>query len=270
MSPRRLSTKQRTKAEWREWVRARNIARNATGNTASNIARNATGNDTLNTARSATGNDTRNTARNATGNDTQLGEPSAARAHANACLVDALAQFLEPLLARPGALILMYRSMRYEPALEPLADRLGWANFAVTRTPDPDSSSHSSAGRPNPLTVHPSPLTVHPAVGAMELHRHGFVQPTAGTREIPAHHITAATVPGLLFDSHGNRLGHGAGCYDELLARLTPDCVRIGVCFTGDVVQQLPTDSHDVAMTHLATEDGVVVVTRNRSTSQRR
>ncbi len=157
-----------------------------------------------------------------------------------------LTEFLEPIIAQPGSLVLFYRAMltRFgelpaEPALEPLADRLGWQHFAITRTPNS------------------GPLTIHPATGAMELHHFGFMQPTSDAIEIPAHHITAALVPGLLFDKQGNRLGHGAGYYDELLARLPDDCLRVGVCWADNVVDLLPIDSHDVPMSHLATEHGV-------------
>ncbi|MEL6981503.1 MAG: 5-formyltetrahydrofolate cyclo-ligase, partial [Actinomycetota bacterium] len=59
--------------------------------------------------------------------------------------------------------------------------------------------------------------------------------------------------------SCGVRLGRGAGYYDRFLARLGPSVLRIGVT-VGLVDGRLPADDHDVAMTHLATPDGVVAV----------
>ena len=143
--------------------------------------------------------------------------------------------------APPGAdLILFYRAMATELSLDGLADAVGWQRFAVTRTP------------PN------GPLTLHPAIGAMEQHRYGFPQPTADAFELQPRHISLALVPGLAFDRHGTRLGHGAGYYDELLARLPEDCPRVGVACRDLVFDQLPSEPHDVPMTHLATEDGVI------------
>ncbi|MXV87622.1 MAG: 5-formyltetrahydrofolate cyclo-ligase [Acidimicrobiales bacterium] len=140
----------------------------------------------------------------------------------------------------PGAnLILFYRAMANELSLDELADGLGWQRFAVTRTP-PDG-----------------PLTLHPAVGAMEQHRYGFPQPTADAFELQPRHISLALVPGVAFDRHGTRLGHGAGYFDELLARLPEDCPRVGVARRDLVFERLPSEPHDVAMTHIATEDGV-------------
>lgn len=139
-------------------------------------------------------------------------------------------------------LILFYRAMANELSLDGLADAVGWQRFAVTRTP-PDG-----------------PLTLHPAIGAMEQHRYGFPQPTADAFELQPRHISLALVPGVAFDRHGTRLGHGVGYFDELLARLPEDCPRVGVASRDLVFEQLPSEPHDVAMTHLATEDGVVVI----------
>ena len=129
-----------------------------------------------------------------------------------------------------------------ELSLDGLADSVGWQRFAVTRTP-PDG-----------------PLTLHPAIGAMEQHRYGFAQPIADAFELQPRHISLALVPGVAFDRRGTRLGHGAGYYDELLARLPADCPRIGVAPDELIFDRLPAAPHDVPMTHLATPDGVVAL----------
>lgn len=102
-------------------------------------------------------------------------------------------------------------------------------------------------------------LTVHPADAPVERHRFGFEQPVAGAPEVPPAEITVALVPGVAFDRHGTRLGHGAGHYDRLLPRLAPGIPLVGVTPRALLVaHRLPREPHDVAMTHLATEDGVV------------
>ena len=144
-----------------------------------------------------------------------------------------------------NGLILFYRAMPQELSLDGLADALGWQRFAVTRTP-PDG-----------------PLTLHLAVGAMEQHRFGFPQPTDGAFELQPRHIALALVPGMAFDRAGTRLGHGAGYFDELLARLPAESPRIGIAPRELIFDRLPAEPHDVPMTHLATEDGVVAVEPN-------
>lgn len=101
-------------------------------------------------------------------------------------------------------------------------------------------------------------LTVHPADGPMEHHRFGYLQPVAGTPEVSLADVTVALVPGVAFDPWGNRLGHGVGHYDRLLPGLAPRVPRVGVT-SGALVTavRLPTEHHDIPMTHLATEAGV-------------
>ncbi len=106
-------------------------------------------------------------------------------------------------------------------------------------------------------TPHTGPLTVHPADAPREVHRWGFSQPVASAPHIDPLVIDVVLVPGVLFDRHGVRLGHGKGYYDQLLAQCRPDVVRIGVTTVGRIVERLPADDHDVAMTHLAAEWGV-------------
>lgn len=58
-------------------------------------------------------------------------------------------------------------------------------------------------------------------------------------------------VPGLAFDLRGNRLGYGAGYYDLFLAGQATGH-KLGVCFPFQVLDELPSEAHDVRM------DGVV------------
>ncbi len=112
--------------------------------------------------------------------------------------------------------------------------------FALTRTP--------LEGRE---------LTVHPATSALERHRYGYRQPVIGSPTVADADIVAVLVPALAFDHRGHRLGFGAGYYDRFLARLGPEVLRIGIS-DGFIVSELPIDDHDVPMTHVATEVGVV------------
>jgi 5-formyltetrahydrofolate cyclo-ligase len=65
--------------------------------------------------------------------------------------------------------------------------------------------------------------------------------------------------PGLAFDAHGRRLGRGAGHYDRFLEdpRLHR-ALKIGVCWSMQVVREIPVDPHDVNMDWLCHERGVI------------
>ncbi len=58
-----------------------------------------------------------------------------------------------------------------------------------------------------------------------------------------------AIVPGVAFDNEGHRLGRGKGYYDRLLSQaLYDNTYKIGCCFRFQLVDEVPTASHDVKM----------------------
>lgn len=89
----------------------------------------------------------------------------------------------------------------------------------------------------------------------------GLVAARYGLREpdgpvLPAEEIGAAqliVVPALAVDRRGGRLGRGAGFYDRSLPLRAPGTPLIAVVRDEEVLDEVPTGPHDVAMTHLAT-----------------
>jgi 5-formyltetrahydrofolate cyclo-ligase len=55
-------------------------------------------------------------------------------------------------------------------------------------------------------------------------------------------------VPGLAFSRAGHRLGRGGGFYDRLLAGRARGAVKIGVCFSLQLHDEVPTEKHDVVL----------------------
>ena len=58
--------------------------------------------------------------------------------------------------------------------------------------------------------------------------------------------IDMIVVPGVAFDTHGNRMGRGRGFYDRLLKTTT--AYKVGVAFRFQVLESIPVDAHDIAM----------------------
>ncbi|MBW3621444.1 MAG: 5-formyltetrahydrofolate cyclo-ligase [Actinobacteria bacterium] len=66
--------------------------------------------------------------------------------------------------------------------------------------------------------------------------------------------VDLAVVPGVAFDVLGGRLGHGGGHYDRLLQLLSDECVRVGFCFSCQVVPFVPCEPHDEPVDLVVTE----------------
>ncbi len=63
-------------------------------------------------------------------------------------------------------------------------------------------------------------------------------------------------VPGVAFARDGRRLGRGGGFYDRLLASL-PTVATCGVCCNERLLDDLPTEPHDVRVQAVATPTGL-------------
>jgi 5,10-methenyltetrahydrofolate synthetase len=165
-----------------------------------------------------------------------------------------LEPFLSTKLAGLERFVVVYDALDGEVNLNPLwephqsdsrpsrSDSLTSIAYAITRTPDVGMA-----------------LTVHPVSAELERHRWGYRQPVAGSLEVPLNEVGAVLVPALAFDLQGGRIGWGAGYYDRLLSRLNADVLKIGIS-DGYIVDSVPTDAHDIPMTHIATAAGVISV----------
>lgn len=90
-------------------------------------------------------------------------------------------------------------------------------------------------------------LQLRPYEGQTATGAYGIEEPT-GTGVFTAYdRIDLAVVPGMAFDASLHRLGRGKGYYDRLLPHLA--CPKIGICFSFQHVDSLPTEPHDIPMT---------------------
>ena len=74
-------------------------------------------------------------------------------------------------------------------------------------------------------------------------------------RPVPHGAWDVVLVPVVGADSHGNRLGNGAGHYDRLLAGWSTPTVALA--FDCQLSEDLPVEPHDVALHVVVTESGV-------------
>jgi 5-formyltetrahydrofolate cyclo-ligase len=81
----------------------------------------------------------------------------------------------------------------------------------------------------------------------------GILEPKSdAVRPVIGNQINAALVPGLAFDTTGNRLGHGMGYFDALLQDVPG--AKIALAYDFQVVSDVPAESHDVRMDFIVTE----------------
>ena len=84
---------------------------------------------------------------------------------------------------------------------------------------------------------------------------HGIPEPKwCAGKVFTAQNLDIVVVPGLLFDSRGNRLGYGGGFYDRFLANKAPQALRVGLAYSCQLADSIPAHRHDMRMDILVTE----------------
>jgi len=81
---------------------------------------------------------------------------------------------------------------------------------------------------------------------------YGILEPKK-INQISIDKIDLIIVPGVGFDGQGRRIGHGKGYYDSLLSN-SKNALHIGLAFEFQIVEEIPTEAHDIPMQRIVTE----------------
>jgi 5-formyltetrahydrofolate cyclo-ligase len=89
--------------------------------------------------------------------------------------------------------------------------------------------------------------------------RFGILE-AAGTASVlmPKKEATVVFVPGVVFDSAGNRLGRGIGWYDRLLRRIGRPAIFAALAYEFQIIADVPTEPWDEKMDYIITEARVI------------
>ena len=145
---------------------------------------------------------------------------------------------------RNAATVAAYVSVSSEPGTGPLLDRLHASGKRVILPllrPDNDLDWGTYDGPDGLRTA-----------------RRGLLEPD-GPPLGPEALVTAdvVLVPGIAVGSDGIRLGRGGGSYDRALARVPSGTFVCVLLNSEEVLDSVPRDDHDLAVTAVATEQGV-------------
>lgn len=70
--------------------------------------------------------------------------------------------------------------------------------------------------------------------------------------------VDLVLVPGVAFDSSGNRIGFGAGYYDRFMKRLQPGAVKAALAYSFQVIDLVPSDEYDIPADYIITEKNTI------------
>ncbi|MEA2054357.1 MAG: 5-formyltetrahydrofolate cyclo-ligase [Candidatus Thermoplasmatota archaeon] len=86
---------------------------------------------------------------------------------------------------------------------------------------------------------------------------YGILEPRKGyARERGANEVDISIIPGIAFDTDGNRIGYGGGYYDKLLKRVAG--IKVGIAYDFQVLERIPNEGHDVRVDKVVTEKMII------------
>ncbi|HTY21468.1 MAG TPA: 5-formyltetrahydrofolate cyclo-ligase [Geobacteraceae bacterium] len=86
----------------------------------------------------------------------------------------------------------------------------------------------------------------------------GIPEPTPGCPLHPPEEADLIVVPGIAFDTGGNRIGYGKGYYDRALHQLEGRGRLVGFCYDFQLVERIAGEPHDVLMDMIISERRVI------------
>ncbi|MGA0130525.1 MAG: 5-formyltetrahydrofolate cyclo-ligase [Candidatus Nanopelagicales bacterium] len=75
--------------------------------------------------------------------------------------------------------------------------------------------------------------------------------------------ITSLFIPAFAVSPRGMRLGKGGGFYDRLLAKLDLRLKKIAIVFDSEVIDDLPSESHDEKVDFIVTEKRILTINQS-------
>jgi 5-formyltetrahydrofolate cyclo-ligase len=84
------------------------------------------------------------------------------------------------------------------------------------------------------------------------LGNYNILEPKKNSKIVKPKKIDLAIIPGIAFDLNGNRIGYGKAYYDYLMPYLS--CLKIGLAYSVQIVDNIPAEKHDQKIDILITD----------------
>lgn len=93
----------------------------------------------------------------------------------------------------------------------------------------------------------------------LEVGTFGVMEPKKeGLRRVDEMELDLIIVPGVVFGENKFRIGYGAGYYDGFLRNCSRKCLKVGVAFEQQMVEEVPFEEHDIPLDIIITERRII------------
>jgi len=110
--------------------------------------------------------------------------------------------------------------------------------------------------RVNPVTDNLQLHIISDLDNDFELGYAGIYEPKSHLTKFDKQNLDLILVPGIAFDTKGNRIGYGKGHFDKFLQNIKVP--KIAVAYNFQLVKEISAEDHDIKMDYIITEDKVI------------
>lgn len=116
-------------------------------------------------------------------------------------------------------------------------------------------------GVPKVLGTHEMEFFEISSLEELQVGYKGILEPQTKKKAEPEQALVV--VPGTAFDLSCRRIGYGGGFYDTYLQK-HPEYCTVAFAFSMQIIDEIPTESHDISMDFIYTEKGKIINERNQ------
>ena len=80
-----------------------------------------------------------------------------------------------------------------------------------------------------------------------------------GEETMPACDIDLLIVPGSVFGRNKHRIGYGKGYYDRFIEKTNNRCIKVGICFSDNLIDAVPYSEFDKTLDVIITENEIIM-----------
>lgn len=88
----------------------------------------------------------------------------------------------------------------------------------------------------------------------------GILEPVDVSEDSIGQKFDLIIMPGVAFDSFGNRIGYGGGYYDKYLSNYNEETEKVALAYHMQLLNKIETEDHDIKVDYIVTERNIIKV----------
>lgn len=98
------------------------------------------------------------------------------------------------------------------------------------------------------------------SLNELSVNKYGILEPNVVDKNNTEEKFDIIIMPGIAFDSDGNRIGYGGGYYDKYISNLNYDVVKVALAYNFQMVNCIKAEEHDIKVNYIFTDKEMIYI----------